>query len=272
MVNLNSERSLIGSLLAPRIAHINSILSSSFEKTCDLVAVNPLLVSLPYDFLTKANGTQNLNESDIPQLPFVDSGATAKHRGLRLACVTAAYADLWNEQGRTVTPLPWHSTDPRLTLEGPVEGPTTWDRTAALRTDFARRMALVEIDVLVAQALGLSLDQLIDIYRIYFPVLQQNEAGTWYDQNGRIVWTCSKGLPDVGYLENGKNPGRKRWEQIFQSGKTVLECQATVDFMPGGPTKITRTFVGPFNTCDRAEDYERAWSYFEKHRKSKAAA
>ena len=49
------------------------------------------------------------------------------------------------------------------------------------------------IDVLVAQALGLTLDQLIDIYRIYFPVLQQNEAGTWYDRNGRIAWTCSKG-------------------------------------------------------------------------------
>ena len=42
-----------------------------------------------------------------------------------------------------------------------------------------------------AQALGLTLDQLIEIYRIYFPVLQENEAGTWYDQKGRIVWTCS---------------------------------------------------------------------------------
>ena len=95
---------------------------------------------------------------------------------------------------------------PRLSPDGPVQGPAIWDRTAALRTDFARRMALVEIDVLVAQALGLTLDQLIDIYRIYFPVLQQNEAGTWYDRNGRIAWTCSKGLPGVGYLEDGKSP------------------------------------------------------------------
>ncbi len=84
---------------------------------------------------------------------------------------------------------------PDLHLEGPVEGPAIWDRTAGLKTEFARRMALVEIDVLVAQALGLTLDQLIEIYRICFPVLQENEAGTWYDQNGRIVWSCSKGLP-----------------------------------------------------------------------------
>ena len=36
-------------------------------------------------------------------------------------------------------------------------------------------------------ALGLTLDELILIYNIQFPVLQQNEDDTWYDQNGRIV-------------------------------------------------------------------------------------
>ena len=86
-------------------------------------------------------------------------------------------------------------------------------------------MALIEIDVLVSQVLGLSLDQLIEIYRIYFPVLQEYEAGTWFDQNGRIVWSCSKGLPDVGWLDDrGKSPGRTAWERILNDNPTELTC------------------------------------------------
>ncbi|MCK9238438.1 MAG: hypothetical protein M0P46_10210, partial [Thiopseudomonas sp.] len=36
------------------------------------------------------------------------------------------------------------------------------------------------------------------IYRVQFPVMRQYEADTWYDQNGRIIFTPSKGLVDVG--------------------------------------------------------------------------
>ena len=56
-------------------------------------------------------------------------------------------------------------------------------------------------------ALGMSLDQLKTIYRIQFPVLQQYEADTWYDANGRIVFTNNRSMVGVGYsrpeFENG---------------------------------------------------------------------
>ncbi len=187
MVAINGERTFAAAIVPKGAAHINGVNSVAFSEIDDLISCHACWLSTTYDFLIKASGKQNLNDVVIQSLPFVRLDDTAKHRGIRLACLTTAYADLWNGKASDLIPLPWHSNDPRLTLDGPVEGPATWDRTAALRTDFARRMALVEIDVLVAQALGLTLDQLIDIYRIYFPVLQQNEAGTWYDRNGRIA-------------------------------------------------------------------------------------
>ena len=135
-------------------------------------------------------------------------------------------------------------------------GPT-WNPQTPLRNDFARRWALVEIDVLTAMALGLTLDELILIYNVQFPVLQQNEADTWYDANGRIVFTCSKGLPGVGL-------DRREWEEIkdLAPGQTHAHVvDPAKSEMYGG---TTRTYVAPFERRDRAEDYATAWAFFEK--------
>ena len=272
MIALNGERSLISALITPGVSHVDGIESVATERDQDGLSLSTFACSIPYDFLIKASGTSDIRDSHMARLPWIDPGATARHRSLRLACLTSAYADLWNSRASTLDVQPWASPDPRLGLEGPVEGPLTWDRTAGLRTEFARRMALVEIDVLVAQALGLTLDQLIEIYRIYFPVLQENEAGTWYDQNGRIVWTCSKGLPGVGWLDDrGKSPGRAAWEKILAGNPSELTCTAIDDTMPGGPRTVTRRFVGPFTQCDRVEDYNRAWAHFESLKSKEAA-
>jgi len=133
-------------------------------------------------------------------------------------------------------------------------------------------MALVEIDVLVAQALGLRLEQLIEIYKIYFPVLIKKEDNIFYDQAGRIAWTSAKGMGNAGYVDvNGKNPSRTAWEKILADNPAELTCTAIDDTMPGAPRTVTRHFVGPFTQCDRIEDYRRAWAHFERLKSEKVA-
>jgi hypothetical protein len=134
---------------------------------------------------------------------------------------------------------------------------SAWCPDFALRTDYERRRALVEIDVLVAMALGLTLEELKTIYRVQFPVLRQNERDTWYDRRGRIVFTVSKGLPGVGFK-------REEWNEIKEMKSGTVERTKEDDTMPGGPGKRTIVYEAPFDRCDREEDYEIAWREFGK--------
>jgi hypothetical protein len=127
-----------------------------------------------------------------------------------------------------------------------------------LRTDYARRQALVEIDVLAARALGMTLDELCEVYRIQFPVLYQHEQDTWYDANGRIVFTRRVGLPGVGF-------SRPEWNKIKDAKPGKVFTREVVDnWLPDAPTRVIE-YVAPFDRCDREEDYRTAWAFFDEH-------
>ena len=203
-------------------------------------------------------------------------------RVLALACLTNHYADLWQDVfDLSFTDQRWSQPDnPRLPQDFWQDLTSDWTRDCALRTDYARRLALVEIDVLVAQALGLTLDELLLIYRVQFPVMQQYERDTWYDIHGRIVFTNSKGLVGVGLPRKGarkeppttitlpdgsKKSGNHGCEDIRDlPDGTVIEQTVMDDTLPNGPHKKVRRYVAPFATASREDDYRIAWAFFEE--------
>lgn len=131
-----------------------------------------------------------------------------------LNCLTNDFSELWNSQWKEVYLYDnWSISDNRLKRLSNLK--KTWNSNIPLRNYFERRQASVEIDVISSMALGLSLQDLEMIYTIQFPVLQQNENDTWYDAEGKIVFTCSKGLTGVG-LDRKRNAktGMLGWEDI----------------------------------------------------------
>jgi hypothetical protein len=175
-----------------------------------------------------------------------------------LNCLTSHYTELWSVcWTESFVQERWAKADPQLNDGFFAQLTPQWHRHCALRTDYVRRQALVEIDVLVAQALGLTLDELCTIYRIQFPVLRQNENDTWYDRRSRIVFTCSKGLPGVGF-------SRPEWNEIKGLKSGTVERKVTEDFLPGGPRERTIEYEAPFDRCDREQDYATVWAEFER--------
>ena len=257
--------------------HIGGVVSTTFKDYNKLIEFAGLTHSVVLDFYIKTLGVMDIHASRVYPFPL---GISDKYkpalfsRTLLLNCLTTHYADLWQEMwDGAYKNETWSLRDKRLKPFSELHEDWSWD--IPLRNYFERRQALVEIDVISAMALGLSLQDLEMIYTIQFPVLQQNENDTWYDAEGKIVFTCSKGLTGVGL-------DRKQWEAMRGEPNTpnnpnnpntpitsykgstatyVHTIDPSKSELYGGQQQ---TFVAPYTRCDRIADYRRAWAHFEK--------
>lgn len=260
MVGTASERTLQASCVHPGAAWVNTITGYGVhpERYALLALMSGLEAALPYDFLVRSIGKMDIHSSTLQIFPVPETclAPEIRLRGLMLNCLTKPYADLWRScWNKSYTSMSWAKDDPRLTADTFTSLTDEWDWHTPLRTDYERRQALVELDVLASMALGITLDELIDIYRLTFTVLSGYEDDTWYDANGRIVFS-KKNYGDLTFkrpdFEKIKNaPAGK----VFT--RTIMD-----DTQPGGPRERTIEYVAPFDKCDRVEDYKTVWKFF----------
>lgn len=305
MLSKSGERTLISSIIPKKVSHTNGLKTYAYSDNSFLLKHAAAVFSLAYDFLCKSTGKSNLQQM-LDDFPVVSLNKMLEHvsiRVLALNSISKFYSELWSDcwspefsqQSWSISPDSGHPGANVLPQDFFKQLTSEWQRDCALRTDYARRQALVEIDVLVAQALGMTLEELLTIYRVQFPVMRQYEADTWYDQNGRIVFTPSKGLVGVGlprtarksdlndgigytitqYADAADQSGNKPvirqvssialgWNDIqdLKAGDTVSKTYMD-DTQPGGPVARTIVYQAPFFKPDREEDYAIAWTFFE---------
>lgn len=256
-LSLPSERTLMGGIIPKGCNHVNVVFGMCFENDRDLLLISSLLSSLPYDFLVRSLAKGDFRYDTASILPVVGDNLYEElaARILRLNCLTSHFMELWNKNWNdSFLNVNWTKKDKRLNQASFSNLSKNWIRTNALRDEYSRRQALIEIDVLVAQALEFTLDDLLTIYRSQFPVLRDYEKNTWYDANGRIVYRSRYSL----------SVSKNEWETIKSYSKGAFSVSIADGVSSSEPGSRQIDFVAPFDCCDREQDYETAWAFFEK--------
>lgn len=271
MMDPTHERTLKGSILPPKASHTHSIISASFQNNIELLECAGLNASIVLDFFIKTVGVRNLVKNTFNGLPF---GIAPKYkdslfaRVLRMNCINHWYKALWEhsfkDEFRKET---WAVDDKRLSpFSSLSQDLNEW---VPLKNEYERRQALIEIDVIVAVAMGFCFEDLVFMYKNTFSTTQKYEADTWYDRNGRVVYSVSS--------EYDLKIDRKIWESI--RGKLGDDGMSYEGIAPsyihtidpkkseiyGGKQII---FCAPYTKCDRIADYRRAWAHFEERFKN----
>lgn len=243
------ERTLVPAVVPPGATHVHPVYTFALPQRsqADLVLAAGFLSSLLADFSVRSVPKSEILFSTINRMPFV-SGPTAvliKLRMLRLMCLSEAFGDLWRDcYSDEFLEDDWTGSETCGSVLGSVTD--VWSPSVPLRTARDRRQATVEVDALVALAVGIALDELLTVYRTQFPVLYGYDRGQYiFDGRGRQV-------PNAVVAHWQKRGGN---EARFEAGELSMSQPRTgVDY----------DYELPFANLDRERDLQIAYGEFER--------
>ncbi|RLL69310.1 DNA methyltransferase [Streptomyces sp. Z26] len=250
----DTERSFYTALVPPGASHIHAVRSAHVVDNRTTTLAAGFWSGIPLDYLLRTTRIRHLDVTPSKRLPMpeVDHplASALLLRTLRLNCLTNAYAELWEELYDLTWPAyetwahdwsdvrPLHDVSPR------------WNRETPLRTERARRAALVEIDALVAVWLGVSADALVAMYKSRFPIMQDFDVVTWFDANERKI------------------AGNRH---TYGFGQTKQDYEQFLAYLEGERAEPPEGYTAPFYKANREEEMRAAHAVFEERlRKAQA--
>ncbi|PLC11320.1 hypothetical protein AUQ48_02470 [Kocuria flava] len=224
MASTTGYRTLYPAIIPRGAAHVNAVTSAGRPdvEPETLLAIVGFMSGIPVDFLTKVSAVGTFYPSVFESLPFVSQHPLRAHLvqvTARLICLVSEFSELW---------------------ESCME--TSWAPHLPLKKAEERRQALVEVDVIVAMMLGITIDELCVIYRTQFPVMRGYEKRDLYDANGRKV------------AESIAKIYRTRGESMSEEERSWVHPQSGVEYV----------FEFPFRTLDREKDMRSAYAHYER--------
>ncbi|MFE2519421.1 hypothetical protein [Streptomyces mirabilis] len=267
----DTERALFAALLPPGPAHVDQINSLCGRNARATTMQSGFWSALPMDYFLRTSGRGDLRVGAAQTMPAPQANHPLAPalllRTLRLNCLTTAYADLWQElhdrawadheswaRHWALMSTKLHDTTPR------------WQHDTPLRTEYARRAALVETDALVAVWLGIDADTLITMYRARFPVLQGYDNVTWFDSSERKIAAVRNTF--------GHGQDKDHWKQFekYQADPAFKAHQADPANNPAPQTLAPTGYTAPFYKASRETEMREAHAYFQKRLDDAVAA
>ncbi|MFD8639979.1 class I SAM-dependent DNA methyltransferase [Streptomyces zaomyceticus] len=257
MIPFNTERSLFAAIIPPGPAHVDAVNSMALANDMLTVLSAGFWSSLPLDYLLRITGRSDLRVAEALKMPAPEPGhpltAPLLLRTLRLNCLSEAYQPLWRELFHPTWP---HYED--WAYEWPILEPLSsqltavWENKTPLRTEFARRAALVELDALVSVWLGITADQLIAIYESRYPVLFERESEMYFDSAGRKI------------ARNHNTYGLNQTKETYPALLEHLTNPST--------TPPPEGYAPPFYKADRGAEMRAAHAHFQARLDAEIAA